>query len=130
LRLFPLYVDEVQRGVELECWKRGYALLVGGGSPSSSEATLTDIAGRVDGLAVFPRTVPQEVLARISKRIPVVEVSESFLNEDLDHVTVDNAGGMRALVRHLTNVHRLTDFQFVGWPHSSDNQARWSGFRE
>lgn len=130
LRLFPLYVDEVQRGVELECWKRGYALLVGGGNPSSSEATLTDIAGRVDGLAVFPRTVPQDVLARISKRIPVVEVSESFLNEDLDHVTVDNAGGMRALVRHLTNVHQLTDLQFVGWPHSSDNQARWSGFRE
>ena len=23
-RLFPLYLDEVQRGFELECWRRGY----------------------------------------------------------------------------------------------------------
>jgi LacI family transcriptional regulator len=29
-RLFPLYVDEVQRGVVLECWRRGYALMIGG----------------------------------------------------------------------------------------------------
>jgi LacI family transcriptional regulator len=31
-RLFPLYVDEVQRGMELECWRRGYALMLGGGA--------------------------------------------------------------------------------------------------
>ena len=126
-RIFPLYVDEIQRGVQLECWKRGYALMVGGGNPNTTETTLTDIAGRVDGLAVFPNSLPQAILERISQRIPVVEVSETLLNRELDHVTVDNFGGMRSLVRHLVDVHQLTDLQFVGGLTSSDNRARWSG---
>ena len=75
-RLFPLYVDEVQRGVELECWRRGYALMIGGRGHASTEAVVADIAGRVDGLAVFPHTVPADVLPRIAWRIPVVELSE------------------------------------------------------
>ncbi|TCO28154.1 regulatory LacI family protein [Kribbella steppae] len=31
LRHFPMYVDEVQRGVQLECRRRGYALMLGAG---------------------------------------------------------------------------------------------------
>lgn len=129
LRLFPLYVDEVQRGVELECWRRGQALLVGGGNPANNEAVLSDIAGRVDGLAVFPRSVPVEALARISRRIPVVEVSESQRNRSVDHVTVDNASGARAITEHLINVHGLTELLFIGAMPSSDNDERIEAFR-
>ncbi|MCO4253838.1 LacI family DNA-binding transcriptional regulator [Pseudarthrobacter cellobiosi] len=129
LRLFPLYVDEVQRGVELECWRRGQALLVGGGNPANNEAVLSDIAGRVDGLAVFPRSVPIEALARIARRIPVVEVSESLRNRGMDHVTVDNASGARAITEHLINVHGLTELMFIGAMPSSDNDERLEAFR-
>lgn len=129
LRLFPLYVDEVQRGVELECWRRGQALLVGGGNPANNEAVLSDIAGRVDGLAVFPRSVPVEALARIARRIPVVEVSESLRNRGMDHVSVDNASGVRALTEHLINVHGLTGLMFIGGMPSSDNDERLDAFR-
>lgn len=129
LRLFPLYVDEVQRGVELECWRRGQALLVGGGNPANNEAVLSDIAGRVDGLAVFPRSVPVEALARIARRIPVVEVSESLRNRGMDHVTVDNASGARAITEHLINVHGLTELMFIGAMPSSDNDERLEAFR-
>jgi DNA-binding LacI/PurR family transcriptional regulator len=129
LRLFPLYVDEVQRGVELECWRRGQALLVGGGNPANNEAVLSDIAGRVDGLAVFPRSVPIEALARIARRIPVVEVSESLRNRSMDHVTVDNTSGARAITEHLINVHGLTDLMFIGAMPSSDNDERLDAFR-
>lgn len=129
LRLFPLYVDEVQRGVELECWRRGQALLVGGGNPANNEAVLSDIAGRVDGLAVFPRSVPVEALARIARRIPVVEVSESVRNRGMDHVTVDNASGARAITEHLINVHGLTELMFIGAMPSSDNDERLEAFR-
>ena len=52
-RLFPLYKDEVQRGFEEECWRRGYAMMVAGASRANGDAVLTDIAGRVDGLAIF-----------------------------------------------------------------------------
>lgn len=128
LRLFPLYVDEVQRGVELECWRRGQALLVGGGNPENNEAVLSDIAGRVDGLAIFPRSVPSEALARIARRIPVVEVSESDLNADLDHVTVDNESGIRAITEHLLTVHGMTRLMFLGGMPSSDNDHRLQAF--
>lgn len=128
LRLFPLYVDEVQRGVELECWRRGQALLVGGGNPANNESVLSDIAGRVDGLAVFPRSVPVEALARIARRIPVVEVSESHRNRSVDHVTVDNASGARAITEHLIDVHQLKDLLFIGAMPSSDNDERLEAF--
>ncbi|WLQ07059.1 LacI family DNA-binding transcriptional regulator [Arthrobacter oryzae] len=128
LRLFPLYVDEVQRGVELECWRRGQALLVGGGNPENNEAVLSDIAGRVDGLAVFPRSVPSEALARIARRIPVVEVSENVNNRELDHVTVDNISGVRAITEHLIAGHGLSDLMFLGGMPSSDNEERLEGF--
>lgn len=128
LRLFPLYVDEVQRGVELECWRRGQALFVGGGNPENNEAMLSDIAGRVDGLAVFPRSVPSEALVRIARRIPVVEVSESVLHRDLDHVTVDNVTGTRAITEHLINAHSLARLMFLGGMPSSDNDQRLEAF--
>ena len=128
-RLFPLYVDEVQRGVELECWRRGYALMVGGRGHANLETVLADIAGRVDGLAVFPHTVPSDVLGRIAWRIPVVEMSENPHGDELNHVTVDNVAGMRALTDHLITVHGLREFAFVGDTAGSDQLARFQGFQ-
>ncbi len=128
-RLFPLYVDEVQRGVELECWRRGYALMVGGRGHANTETVVADIAGRVDGIAVFPHTVPREVLRHIARRIPVVELSQPSTNDDLNHVTVDNVGGMRALTTHLLTDHRLADIRFLGDTTGFDQQRRFRGFR-
>lgn len=126
---FPLYVDEVQRGVELECWQRGYALLIGGGSRADSPTVVTDIVGRVDGLAVFPRTVPDDVLERIAQRIPVVALSEGAQHDGLSTVCADNRGGMRAITEHLIVEHGLRDLQFVGELSMSDAQERFSGFQ-
>ncbi|XUL85346.1 LacI family DNA-binding transcriptional regulator [Streptomyces galilaeus] len=128
-RRFPLYVDEVQRGVELECWQRGYALLIGGGSRADTSTVVTDIVGRVDGLAVFPRTVPDDVLERISQRIPVVALSEGAQLDGLNKVSADNRGGMRAITEHLIVEHGLRDVQFVGDLAMFDAQERYSGFR-
>ncbi|MGQ4363547.1 LacI family DNA-binding transcriptional regulator [Streptomyces sp. SAS_272] len=126
---FPLYVDEVQRGVELECWQRGYALLIGGGSRADSPTVVTDIVGRVDGLAVFPRTVPDDVLERIAQRIPVVALSQGHQLDVLSTVCADNRGGMRAVTEHLIVEHGLRDLQFVGELSMSDAQERFSGFQ-
>ena len=67
-RVFPLYVDEVQRGFELECARRGRALLIGRG-PGGDGAGVIDIASRVDGLAVFPGARSEEILAQLSHRL-------------------------------------------------------------
>jgi LacI family transcriptional regulator len=127
--MFPLYVDEVQRGVELECWRQGYALMIGGRGQATTETVLADIAGRVDGLAVFPATVPADALQRIAWRIPVVELSEPDHDDQLSHVTVDNVAGMRAITEHLIADHRLESLVFVGDTTGSDQQARFQGFR-
>jgi DNA-binding LacI/PurR family transcriptional regulator len=128
-RLFPLYVDEVQRGVALECWHRGYTLMISGGSqPSGGSAA--DIAGQVDGLVVLARSVPDDVLALIAGRIPVVQLSEPSHNDALSHVTVDNASGTYALTEHLIGEHGLSNLQFAGPADtSSDFQARFRGFQ-
>ncbi|MBA2276355.1 MAG: LacI family DNA-binding transcriptional regulator [Chloroflexia bacterium] len=129
-RHFPLYVDEVQRGVELECWQRGYALLIGGGNQITSEAVVTDIAGRVDGLAIFPHTVPNDILDRLVHRIPIVAMSEPPHHDNLSHVTVDNAAGMRALTDHLIADHGMSDLLFVGRTPFSEDEARFRGFQD
>ena len=125
---YPLYADEVQRGIELECWARGYALLLNGGRRADREALVADIAGRVDGLAVFPGTVPHEVLLQIARRIPVVELGETAYSDRLGHVTVDNTRAMRTLVEHLLKVHGLRELWFVQDGPGSDNGARFEGF--
>lgn len=129
VRSYPLYADEVQRGIELECWERGYALLLSGGRKVSSEALVADIAGRVDGLAVFPGTVPHEVLLQIARRMPVVELGETAFGDRIGHVTVDNVAAVQALTKHLLEVHDLRDLRFVQDGPGSDNAARFAGFQ-
>lgn len=126
-RLFPIWVDEVQRGVELECFSRGYALMLGGGNKASSERAVTDIAGRVDGLIVFARTIPPEVTRRIAARIPVVELSAASGEGGVHHVTIDNASGVDQLIEHLTGVHELRRFMFVSIP-NAETEPRYVAF--
>lgn len=131
-RFFPLYVDEVQRGLELECWVNGYTLMVSSGNALTG-LNAADIAGRVDGLAIFSKSVPADVLKLIARRIPVVEIAEPPHSDALSHITVDNAGGMRELTQHLLHDHKLTRLQFAGpgdFSVSSDFRARFQGFQE
>jgi DNA-binding LacI/PurR family transcriptional regulator len=128
-RLFPLWKDEVQRGVEEECWRRGYAMLVAGASRADWDSVLTDIAGRVDGLAVFSGSVGDADLHRIAARLPVVLLPGSGLDESLSRVGVDNVGGMRELTEHLIHSHGLRDLQFVGSIAADDRIERFVAFQ-
>ena len=127
-RMFPRWVHEVQRGVELECFRRGYALMLGGGNKASGERAVTDVAGRVDGLIVFARTIPAEVSRRISARIPVVELSDPSGDGGLHRVTIDNASGIGHLMEHLIGFHRFRNFMFVSIP-NAEAQVRYNAFR-
>jgi len=127
-RVFPLYVDEVQRGFELECARRGRALLIGRGSREAG-AGVIDIASRVDGLAVFPGPRSEELLAPLARRLPVVAFAMPWGAGDLHHIRVDNAGGARALTEHLVQVHGLTRIAFVGAPEMTDYAERLEGMR-
>lgn len=129
-RDFPLYADEVRRGMEIASWERGYAVMIGGPSHANPSVFVADIAGRVDGLAVFPKTLPPEALEHIAGRIPVVSVSEPPSDDRLSHVTVDNRGGMRAITEHLVRDHGRRDLMFVGGLNPAEARARFDGFRD
>ena len=125
-RLFPLYVDEVQRGFELECARRGRALLIGSG-PGGDGARVIDVASRVDGLAVFPGAHSAGIIAQLSHRLPVVAFAMPFGAGSLHHILVDNRDGAEALTRHLVVDHGLRDVQFVGAPEMPDYAERFEG---
>lgn len=112
---YPLYVDEVLRGFELECWKSGKGILMGAASERDDHRSVTDIAGRVDGLALMPSgyndTLPLSMLA---KTIPLVMVGVGDEKLPAAYLQCDNASGMRQIVDHLVEVHHINDMAFVG----------------
>lgn len=118
-----LYFDEVLRGAEIEAWRHGFALMVAAGRGSSREVMVNDIAGRVDGLAVLSQTVPADLVAHVARRIPVVLVADSRPGDDIDHVGVDNLGGMRALARHVIASHSVRSLVYVSGPADSPDEA-------
>ncbi|MDX3659022.1 LacI family DNA-binding transcriptional regulator [Streptomyces sp. ID05-26A] len=113
-RSFPLYSDLVQRGVELECRHRGLALMLGSGSPPDHLPAVVDVAGRVDGLITFAGAAPADALARIARRIPVVELGGRSTAAGTRTVLVDHRPGMRGLVDHLLHEHGHRSFGYVG----------------
>lgn len=125
------YFDEVLRGAEVEAWRHGFALMVAAGRGQSRDAVVNDIAGRVDGLAVIAQTVPDEMLAHVSRRIPVVVLADSRPDDTVDHVGVDNEGGMRALARHVVTAHEVHSLVYVSGPDDSPDEAdRRAGLEE
>ncbi|CAD6002942.1 LacI family DNA-binding transcriptional regulator [Agreia sp. COWG] len=122
------YFDEVLRGAEIEAWRRGFALMVAAGRGASREAIVNDIAGRVDGLAVLARTVPDELLAHVARRIPVVVLAAARTTDEFDHVSVNNGPGMRALAQHVLG-SGVRDVLYVAGPEDSpDDAERLEGF--
>ncbi|HWU46131.1 MAG TPA: LacI family DNA-binding transcriptional regulator [Humibacter sp.] len=126
-RAFPLYVDEVQRGFELECKSHGRPLLLTSGS--GDEAAIAETAGRVDGLAIFPGSSGAEALERVALNMPVVLFSVPQAEDSHHHVVVDNLGGMRELVSHLVLDHGKARLGFVGGRTVADFSERFDAFR-
>jgi LacI family transcriptional regulator len=129
-----LYFDEVLRGSELEAWRRGFVLMAGVGRDSEFEpnvAMVEEIAGRVDGLAVLAQSVPDSVLAHVSRRIPVVIIAGPRRGDVFDHVSVSNTEGMRALTEHLIDDHGVREPVYLAGPFDSpDDAERYDGFAQ
>ena len=124
-----LYFDQVLRGSELEAWRRGFALMVGVGRGPNPAEMVSDIAGRVDGLAVLAQSVREDLLVHVSRRIPVVLIAGPRRGDDFDHVSVSNAEGMRTLTEHLIEGHGVRDPVYVAGPvDSPDDAERYQGF--
>ncbi|WP_223628328.1 LacI family DNA-binding transcriptional regulator [Microbacterium sp. EST19A] len=123
------FLDEVLRGAELEAWKQGFVLMVGVGRDDPDRSTVRDMAGRVDGLVVLANSVPDDVLARLALRTPVVVLSGRSRGDDYDHVTVSNAEAMAELTRRvLAQTGGAAPAYLAGPDDSPDGAERWDGF--
>lgn len=126
--VFPLYVDEVQRGFQLECARFEKSALVGSGSANSAEELIA-IAGSVDGLVVLPGEVSKPAISLVSKHIPVVLISQEPVGNRTLGVSIDNQVGVELLVNHLFDVHGVTDIGFIGVPDEDEVGSRFEHFR-
>lgn len=129
-RLFPVYLDEVQRGFELECWRRGFEIIIGGRQGAAGDSAINELAGRVDGLAVFPRRVTPSTLQHIARRIPVVEFASRGATGTCSRIDVDNAGGIARLIEHLHREHGHRSLRFVASDDNADSAARLLAFTD
>ncbi|MDR6865642.1 LacI family transcriptional regulator [Microbacterium resistens] len=127
-RLYPLFADEVLRGVELECTLRRLPLVVGWQLGREAGISLDEIARRVDGVVVLPSTISEAQLAQLAKTKAVVLVSQPGGGRDgIDSVVVDNEGGMAALAEHLVHVHGVRALWYAGPENGYEHEARRRG---
>ncbi|MFI7106141.1 LacI family DNA-binding transcriptional regulator [Nonomuraea sp. NPDC050227] len=128
VRRFPLYVDEIQRGFELEAQRLGRSVMLGSGASRDSLGSF-DLAGSVDGLAIFPGGAARDLLEHVGRGVPVVIFSSPPMHDPLHHITVANESAVRELVDHLVERHGRRSPAFLGEPAAPDIAARFAGFQ-
>jgi LacI family transcriptional regulator len=124
------FFSEVIRGIDVSARNRGLHLIVSGSHSDRAEmsAVLQAVRGRVDGLIVMsPDLDASTLLADLPKGVRVVLLNATA--EGRPSITIDNAGGARAVVRHLAALgHRRIAF-ISGPAKNGDSAQRRRGYR-
>ncbi len=125
------FFSELLRGIDIAARAAGYHILISGWHSDLDEmlAMINALRGRVDGLLLMAPDVPAKTLRQeIQPRIPVVLLN-SDAHAQVDSVRVDNSGGARAVMEHLTGLgHRRIAF-IDGPPENIDARERRRGYR-
>jgi LacI family transcriptional regulator, galactose operon repressor len=124
------FFSEVIRGIDVSARSRGLHLIVSGSHSdrAAMSAVLQAVRGRVDGLIVMsPDLDASTLLADLPRGVPVVLLNATA--EGRPSITIDNAGGARAVVRHLASLgHRRIGF-ICGPAKNGDAAQRRRGYR-
>jgi LacI family transcriptional regulator len=124
------FFSEVIRGIDISARNRGLHLIVSGShsDPAAMCAVMRAVRGRVDGLIVMsPDLDATLLLADLPRGVPIVLLNATA--EGRPSITIDNAGGARAVVRHLASLgHRRIAF-ISGPTKNGDAAARRRGYR-
>ncbi len=127
-------MDEIVHAVE-GVLRRGteISLLFSFGPRGESfQRRIQTLSGKVDGLLMAEDVLPASQLVALAKRVPLVLIAWSADSTGLDALTVDNAGGVRAAVTHLTGVHGYRRLCTLGGcpSDSPDAKQRLAAFGE
>jgi LacI family transcriptional regulator len=123
------YYSEVIYGFEREAFEaRQSVLILGTHARDGADDLVLDLAGRVDGLVIMGRTVPDRLVAQLGQmKMPVVVLARPAV-DGADTVRAENHDSAIELVNHMFG-HGLGDLLFVGDPDASPDVAeRWAGF--
>jgi LacI family transcriptional regulator len=121
-----LYIDVINRGIEVGAQRHGFDLLVSsvGFSDDNVAARIAALAGKADGLILHDRMLSAVGIARLADMVPVVTLAGSPTPASIN-VRCDNESGIRALVRHLVVDHGYRSLGYVsGRADSPDNRTR------
>ena len=125
----PLYVDQVIRGAERAATAVGDAVLIAATRCASGRELAFSIASKVDGLVVMARSVSDEDVDALARRVPVVMLANNRVRSGIDFIGADNRIGARDVTAHLITEHGIRDLAFLGGPpESPDSQDRFAGF--
>ena len=125
-----LFIDVINRGIEVGAQRRGFDLLISsvGFNDGNVAARIAALAGKADGLILHDRMLSTVGIARLADMVPVVTLAGSPTHASLN-VRCDNASGIRALVRHLAIDHGYRSLGYVsGRADSPDNRTRSRAF--
>ncbi len=114
-----LFTEEVLRGVESALTSVGWSVLISvrrSADKADALRWLQKISAKVDGLLITEGTNYPEHLPRLAARIPVVLISGSPDEPNVDVVDADNRTGISDLVSHLIEEHGKTRLWYVTGP--------------
>lgn len=123
------YYSEVLRGFEAEAVRHQQAVLIlAAHQRKDNDAMVRDLAGRVDGMVIMDRTIPDTTAADVQRRgVPVLLLARPSF-DDVPAVRVAGAEPTRQLTTHLLD-HGRRRLAFVGDPGlSPDVDERWRAF--
>jgi LacI family transcriptional regulator len=127
----PLYVDQIIRGAERAATLAGDAVLIAATRSANGRELAFSVAGKVDGLVVLARSLPDADVAALANSVPVVLLASRPAGSGThDRIGADNRGGAQAVARHLIDDHGCRNLVFLAGPSlSPDSLERFAGYR-
>jgi LacI family transcriptional regulator len=126
----PFY-SQVLKGVEQGLRGTGYYPLFASGERAAEEAEALDLllSHRVDALILIGGHLPDEELAQLALRVPLLAVGRGIRGLEARCMRVENrAGGYRA-TRHLLDLGHRRVAHLTGLPWHPDAVARREGYQ-
>jgi LacI family transcriptional regulator len=95
------FFGSVSKGVQSRAREAGYAVFVADTdeSPMMEAEAVRSLAKQVDGIVLCSARSTDDAVRRFAGEVPLVLVNRRL--DDIPSVTFDNAGGLRAVLRHL-----------------------------
>jgi LacI family transcriptional regulator len=125
-----LYIDVINRGIEVAAQRRGFDLLISsvGFNDDNIAGRIGALAGKADGLILHDRMLSAVSIARLADMVPIVTLAGSPTPSSIN-VRCDNEHGIRMLARHLAIDHGYSNLGYVsGRTDSPDNRTRARAF--